>query len=447
MRILRSSSRRLVLLLVAAGALAALVLGVGGAGASPATGPPITPLVPAEGAAVEASGEALKVTFSCPQFVYEEGELIEEEEEEEAEEPEAPEEPEEGEGEEEETEEGGGEEEVVPPPAPVFGPPTLGGAENYSVHFSTSPTVNASGQLGTAGFGEAGEGESESIKGSAGLCSSELELPAKPFPATLFEGKVYWQAARETTVVPDELEVGPVHSFNVAPHIEEPEVLFREQVFAGYLTKVFFGYEAELEGSVVELQELQGTTWATVAEAPGSNAGENSFYVKMKKPGRHTFRPVVKAGSMAAPLALEEISKVARKPTKARVTSAADDGAYVAANAKEREEWPIEMSVSGGGTTLKNLKVEAETTCKGPTKAQDVKLEVPAVLKHAKIAPDGTVFGVSTTSGPEVWTVTLVGSLFQGRFQGELSTSRTNCTGYRTIDAVLKQTVEPKTKK
>jgi len=430
MNILRSSSRRLVLLLIAAGALAVLVLEVGAAGASPATGPPIEPQSPGEGASVEASGEALKVTFSCPQFVYEAGELIEEEEPEEGEEPEEPEEGEE-------------EEEVVPPPVPVFGPPTLGGSENYAVHFSTSSTVNAvTGQLGTTGFGEAGEGESEAIKGSNAQCTSELELPTKPFPATLYEGTVYWQPYRESTVVPDELEVGPVRSFKVVPHVEEPELLFREQVFAGYLTKVFFGYEAELEGATVELQELNGSTWTKVAEAPGKNSGENNFYVKPKKPGRHTFRPVVNSGSMSAPLALEEISKVVRKPTKARVTSAADDGAYVAANAKEREEWPIEMSVSGGGTTLKNLKVEAETTCKGPTKAQDVKLEIPAVLKHAKIAPDGTVFGVSKTSGTEVWTVTLVGSLFQGRFQGELSTSRTNCTGYRTIDAILEKSVK-----
>jgi len=334
----------------------------------------------------------------------------------------------------------------VTPPIIVIGPPTLGGAENYAVHYSTSPTVNASGQLGTSGFGEAGEGESEAIKGSNALCTSELELPTKPFPATLYEGKVYWQAYRESTLVPDEIEVGPVRSFNVVPHVEEPELLFRAQVFAGYLTQVGFGYEAELEGAVVELQEWDGKAWTKVAEAPGSNAGLNIFYVKPKKPGRHLFRPVVTAGSMAGPLPLEAAAKVARKPGKARVTSAADDGAYVAANAKEREEWPIEMSVSGGGTVLKNLKVEAETTCKGPTKAQNVKLEVPAVLKHAKIAPDGTVFGVSKTSGPEVWTVTLVGSLFQGRFQGELTTSRTNCTGYRTIDAILQKSVKKTTK-
>jgi hypothetical protein len=436
MRTLRSSSRRLVLLLIAAGALAVLVLEVGAAGASPTTGPPIEPQSPGEGAGVEASGEALKVTFSCPQFVYEEGE----EEEIEVLPPEE-EEPEEGE------EEGGEEgEEEVPPPIIVIGPPTLGNAENYAVHYSTSPTVSTAGQLGTTGFGEAGEGEAESIKGSNSLCSSELELPTKPFPATLFEGKVYWQAYRESTVVPDEIEVGPVRSFVVVPQVELPELIFREQVFAGYLTKVGFGYEAELEGSVVELQEWDGKAWTKIAEAPGSNSGENAFYVKPKKAGRHLFRPVVNAGSMAAPLPLERIAKVVRKPSKVRVTSAADDGAYVAANAKEREEWPIEMSVSGGGTTLKNLKVEAETTCKGPTKAQDVKLEIPAVLKHAKIAPDGTVFGVTKTAGPEVWTVTLVGSLFQGRFQGELSTSRTNCTGFRTIDAILKKTVksEPK---
>jgi hypothetical protein len=439
MKILLSLSRRLVPLLIAAGALAVLVFEVGAAGASPATGPPIDPQSPAEGAAVEASGEALKVTFSCPQFVYEEGEK---EEIEVLPPEEGGKEKEKGGGEEgEESEEGGEEgEEILPPPIIVVGPPTLGGAENYAVHFSASAAVNASGQLGTTGFGEAGEGESEAIKGSNAQCGSELELPTKPFPATLYEGRIYWQPYRESTVVPDGIEVGPVHSFVVVPHVELPELLFREQVFAGYLTKVFFGYEAELEGAVVELQEWDGTAWTKVAEAPGSNRGENAFYLKPKKAGRHLFRPVVTSGSMAGPLPLEYVSKVVRKPTKARVTSAADDGVYVAANAKEREEWPIEMSVSGGGTTLKNLKVEAETTCKGPTKSQNVKLEVPAVMKHAKIAPDGTVFGVTETSGPEVWTVTLVGSLFQGRFQGELLTSRTNCTGYRTIDAVLKKT-------
>lgn len=375
----------------------------------------------------------MKVTFSCPQFVYEQGE------EEEIEIVVPPEEKEEG-GEEE-----GKEAEGEVTTITVVAPPVLGGAESYGVHFSTSPTVDpATGQLGTAGFGEAGEGGSEWIKGSYAQCVSELELPTKPFPATLYEGTVYWQPYRESTVVGDKLEVGPVRSFKVAPRVEEPELLFREQVFAGYLTKVVFGYEAELGGAVVELQEWDGSAWVKVAEAPGSNRGENNFYVKPQNPGRHLFRPVVTAGSMAAPLPLEEISKVVRKPTKARVTSAADDGSYVAANAKEREEWPIEMTVAGGGTVLKNLKVEAETKCKGPTRAQDVKLEIPAVLKHAKIAPDGTVFGVSETSGPEVWTVTLVGSLFQGRFQGELSTSRSNCTGYRTIDAVLAKTVKGK---
>ncbi len=81
--------------------------------------------------------------------------------------------------------------------------------------------------------------------------------------------------------------------------------------------------------------------------------------------------------------------------------------------------------------------MEAETTCTGATKSANVKIEVNVYLKHARIAPDGTVFGVTKGQGPEPWTVTLGGSLFHGRFQGELSTARTNCTGYRTIDAIL----------
>jgi hypothetical protein len=413
--------RRLVPLLAAAAALLVLVLEVGSAGARPATGPQIVPLSPGNGAPVPASSEPLVVSFTCPGYVYEEGEVIEVEE------------PEEG-GEEEG-------EEVTPPP-PVVGPPVLGGAEEYGVHFSTSPAQNAAGQLSTTGFGEAGEGSSEPVKGSNGICTSELELPKAPNPATLYEGKVYWQAFRGSAVSPDGVEVGPVSSFTVFPYVEEPELDFREQIFAGYLTRVGFYYEAELGGAVVQLQSFEAGGWQTIAEAPGSNRGENFFFFKMKKAGHHQFRARVLGVAGKPELGLEPVVKVVRPPTKMRVTSAADDGAYVAANAKEREESPITFSVGGGGTVLRNVELEAETICKGATKYQDVVIEIPAHLKHAKIAPDGTVYGVTTTAGPEVWTVTLRGSLFQGRFQGELSIAHDNCTGYRRIDAIRKNTVK-----
>jgi hypothetical protein len=416
--------RVLVPLLVAIGALAGLVLAVGSAGASPAPPATIEPLNPPDNAPVAATEEGLKVAFSCPTFVFEKGEVLEEKEELEREE---------GESKKEEKEKEEAEE--LLPPIIIELPPTIGNAENYGVHFSTSGAVDKAGLIGTTGFGESGEGEAEAVKNSAALCESEIELPSSPVPAALYEGKIYWQPFRESAIVPDAVEVGPVHSFNVFPYVEKPELLFREQIFAGYLTKVTFYYEAELGGAVVQLQEWEGSAWKTVAEAPGSNGGENIFFMKLKKPGRHLFRPLVLGGK--EPLGLESAVKVVRKPSKLRVTSAADDGTYVAADKKEGEESPIDFTVKGGGTSLRNLKLEAETTCKGPTKAQNVTIEIPAVIKNAKIAPDGTVFGVTKTAGTEAWTVTLYGSLFDGRFQGELSTSHANCIGYRTIDAVL----------
>jgi hypothetical protein len=432
------SLSRLVPLLVALAALAGLVLAVGSADATTATSPPIEPLIPSENAGIQASAEPLAVTFTCPSFVSEEGEVIEETEEEIEERVEREvEERQQREKEEEEGVEFPEEEEEVVPPVVLHEPPVLGGAEEYGVHFSTSFVTDKFGQLSTTGFGEAGEGSSEPIKGSAAQCSSELELPTKPVPAALYEGRIYWQVFRESTLGENGVEVGPVHSFMVYPFIEEPELIFREQIFAGYLTKVDFDYEAELGGAVVQLQEWENGAWKTIAEAPGSNGGENAFYVKPKKAGRHVFRPLVLGG--AQPQGLESEAKVVRKPTKQRVTSSADDGSYLAASGKEREEWPIEFSVKSNGTVLRNLNLEAETTCKGPTKAQDVKLEVPAHLRNAKIAPDGTVFGVTKSAAPEEWTVTLTGSIFQGRFQGELKTSHANCTGYRTIDAVMQK--------
>jgi hypothetical protein len=434
------SFSRLVPLLVALAALTGLIVAVASADATTATSPPIEPLTPSENAGVQASAEPLAVTFTCPAFAAEEGEVIEEPEEEAVEETlEERKERAERELQQIKEEEEGvvfPEEEVVPPVV-LREPPVLGGGEEYGVHFSTSFATDKFGQLGTTGFGEAGEGSSEPIKGSAAQCSSELELPTKPVPAALYEGRIYWQVFRESAFGENGVEVGPVHSFMVFPFIEFPELLFREQIFAGYLTKIGFSYEAELGGAVVQLQEWENGAWKTIAEAPGSNAGENSFYVKPKKAGRYVFRPLVLGG--AQPQGLESVSKVVRKPTKQRVTSAADDGSYLAASGKEKEEWPIEFSVKSNGTVLRNLDLEAETTCKGPTKAQDVKLEVPAHLRNAKIAPDGTVFGVTKSAAPEEWTVTLTGSIFQGRFQGELKTSHANCTGYRTIDAVLQK--------
>ena len=426
MRLRPLRSRPTLLLLIAVCAIAGLVVGIGSAGASPAVAPPISLQNPPEGATVPASEEPILVQFSCPTFVYEPGELIEEEE---VKEPEKPEGGEGGEG------EGEGEEESGPPPAPVFGPPVLGGAEEYAVHFSTSPAVDSAGKLGTSGFGEKGEGEAEAIKGQPGVCASELELPTTPTPATLYSGRVYWQAYRSSEVAPDQVEVGPVHSFVLYPHIEEPELSFREQIFAGYLTKVSFSYFSELGGGVLQLQEWNGSAWETIAEAPGSNRGENAFFIKIKKAGHHLFRvytPTTNPG-----LGLEPVVKVIRPLPKTRVTTPIEDGPYVAASQEQQKESPIAFTVHNGGRLLRNLTLEVETICKGPTKAQNVTIEIPAHLEHARIAPDGTVFGVTKTKGPEAWTITLTGSLFAGRFQGELSTSYLNCIGYRTIDAIL----------
>lgn len=407
----------LVLLMAALG----LLLGAGAAVASPAVGPQFEPQIPLDGAAVQASEEPIKAAFTCPSFVYEAAtvEVEFEEVEVEVEEPE---------------EEGETETVLVEVRTPVAA--VDGGAEEYGVHFSTSPAVDATGKLGTTGFGEAGEGEVEAIKGSKDQCATELELPSKPVPAALYSGRIYWQAYRASEVPGDKVEVGPVHSFVVYPHVEEPELAFREQAFVGYLTRVGFFYESELGGAVVQLQELEGESWKTVAEAPGSNRGENYFFVKPTRAGHHLFRVYVPTSNPG--LGLEPTVKVVRPLTKARVTGSGDDGPYVAANQKESEESPVLFSVLDGGRLLRNLTLEVETVCKGATKAQNVTIEIPAHLEHARIAPDGTVFGVTKTKGAEAWTITLTGSLFQGRFQGELETSHANCQGYRTIDAITK---------
>ena len=77
----RSFSRLVPLLVALAAITPASSWAVGSAGATTATSPPIEPQLPSENA-VQASGEPLSVTFTCPSFVAEEGEVIEETEEE-----------------------------------------------------------------------------------------------------------------------------------------------------------------------------------------------------------------------------------------------------------------------------------------------------------------------------------------------------------------------------
>ena len=408
---------RLTVALLAVLALGALGIVVGNAAALPGD-TPIVPVGPANGAKVPAVEEGPKVTYTCPS--YRSGEEIEE-----IEVPVPPKE----EGGEEEEEEGEEEEvEVIEKLVPVFG-----NSESYGVRFSTSSALGKEGRLSTTGFGEAGEGEAEVVKGTP-WCSTELELPTSPNPAALYQGVVYWQAFRECEGCTTGFETGPVQAFVVVPTDEEAEISFEDQVFGGYLTKVSFAGEAGLKGAKVALQQWVGTEWKTIGEEPGTEFGENSFFIKLGV-GHKLLRPVLIGVGVTLPL--EQKAKTVRKVKKGTPTGV-KTGEWVYSLKPEREEFPLSFRVTNNGTMLRGLTASVEAICNNPAdKTQKTTIESTSSVKAAPIAPNGTVVAHFTTTGATPSTVTLTGNFFNGRFSGLLTSNfLTNCNGFREFEAV-----------
>ncbi len=403
--------------------LGALGIVVGNATALPGD-PPIAPVGPADGASVPAVEEGLKVTYTCPSYRSTE----------EVEEIEVPVPPKEEEGGEEEGEEGEEEEaeeeetEVIEKLVPVFG-----STETYGARFSTSSALGADGRLTTTGFGEAGEGEAEVAKGTP-WCNTELALPTSPNPAALYQGRVYWQAFRECEGCKTGFETGPVQSFVVVPNDEEAEISFEDQVFGGYLTKVSFAGAAGLKGAKVALQQWIGSEWKTIGEEPGTELGENRFFVKLGA-GHKLLRPVLIGVGVTLPL--EEKAKTVRKARKGAATGI-KTGEWVYALKSEREEFPLSFRVTNNGTMLRGLTAAMEATCTNPAdKRLKTTIEASSSVKEARINPNGTVVAHFSTAGATPSTVTLTGNFFNGRFSGLLTSNfLTNCEGFREFEAV-----------
>ncbi len=396
----RSRPVNVLLLLTSAALVSLLVAAI--ASALPGD-PPIVNQQPDNGPSVPAVAEGLKVGFTCPAYRSAEEVIVTEEE-----------------NEEEEIEIS---EETVT---------TLGSSEEYGVHFSTSPALGKDGRLTTAGFDEAGEGEAEAVKGTPN-CTSELELPTTPNPPVLYSGRVYWQAFRECEGCETGYETGPVGSFVVVPTVQEAEINFENHIFGGYLTKVVFTSAAELKGTTIQLQEWNGSAWATIASDPGNNAFENSFFVKLE-PGHRLLRPVVVGTGVT--VALEEKARTVRKP-KGSPTPPVKTGTWeVAGSAETREEEPLTFKVTKGGTMLEGLVGYAEAICRGPNKGESVTIESTATIHKARIAPDGTVVATSANHGANPALVNLTGNFYNGRFTGEINSTFANCAGFRQFEAV-----------
>lgn len=386
--------------------IAALLVSLAFAGSAAALpeDPRVQAISPADGANLAATELGLKVTYSCPSYRT----AIEVEEEEVGFENEA----------------GEIETEIVERQLPV-----IVGSEGYGVRFSTSSQLGSDGRLVSSGF-EFGEVPAQPLKGTSD-CSSELFLPTAPNPAALYQGKVYWQAFRLCEECAKGFEVGPVRSFVVVPTVEGAEINYEDHPYGGYMTKVSFRALASLKGAKVALQRWTGSEWLTIAEEPGSQLGENDFYVTLGA-GHKLLRPVVIGNGVTMPL--EEKAKTVRRARKAAAAAVAT-GEWVSALEAEREEFPLSFRVTQGGTVLSGLSAQVGAICVGPNKEKTV-IEASSSVKSVPIAPDGTVVAHFATTGATPSTVTLTGNFFDGRFSGQLLSEFLTCQGLRQFEAV-----------
>jgi hypothetical protein len=371
--------------LIVAGALATF----GGVASALPGDAPIKTISPADGSAVPAEDLGLTVTFSCPAYTKDV----------------------EGEGEDEKK--------------------LAGTADDYGVHFSTSPRVGSDGLLTTAGFDDEGEGLVD-VAADKVTCSAELQLPGKPIPADLYRGTIYWQAYRSCEgCASDEYETGPVNSMAVTPNVELPELSLEDHVYAGYLTKVGFSTASDLTGATFVLQHLTKGKWTEIESAPAESSGAADFFTKLTA-GKTQLRVVVTAPGFE--LGLEPEKLTVRRPGGKSSVDGSDDGLYEV-DKPESAKAPAHFKVDDGGTVVSDLHANVPATCRAG--ATSVAVGAKVDLKRARIAPDGTVVAEATTKGKTAAHVTLVGNFHDRHFSGELTTAYLNCTGTRELKADL----------
>jgi hypothetical protein len=410
--------RLLALLIVAAVALVAIPAA---AFALPGD-PPIEPLSPADGTALNAAETgSVHLTFKCPEYHRD-------------------------------TE-------------------RLGEDLEYRVRFSTSSDRDAEGLISTDLGSELALPDENT---SNNACSVDFQVPPKARPTALYQGTVYWQVSRPvkrgapetpkqreeredkeaedeekegeaaekgTVFVPGgEFEGGPVRSFSLQPKVEEAELVPPQRIFAGYLTPIEFSSLTELEGGTIELQRFVKGVWQPLRSATVSGA-PTVFFVKLPA-GKVVLRPVAKSASVTLPL---ESCKITVHKLKHRLTSAEDDGRYKQKQGKKKSKesqaetpkLPLSFAVVDNGTRVVHLRATVEGICKATSRnSQDVPLKIRTALLSARVAPDGTVVADRTTKGPEPQQVTLTGQLLAGSLIGTISTTYQNCVGTRKFEAV-----------
>lgn len=298
-----------------------------------------------------------------------------------------------------------------------------GDYSDYDVRFSSDPAVGPDGRLATQPYGS----DASPTVGADGLtCTAKLDTYDTASSPEIVGGRVFWQAYRYCNGCDQGLEAGPVRSFVVRPSVQA-RLRVPARVYAGYLNVFAVESKAPLSGAQVRLERRAGKGWTTVVKT-AFKLGSTDLVAALPA-GRQRLRARIEAGGKTFDVAQRTLTV---RRTGRRTGSARDDGRYAAR--KPPPNSTLTFRVAGGGRTLRDFKASLTAFCVGPSLPDNRLVVAFALLRSARVAPDGSVTGLlELKSGARVL---LTGRLRHGRFKGEVTSSFSTCTGARKLDAV-----------
>jgi len=335
---------------------------------------PFAPLSPADGATLPVDPDGIPVTYTCP--VYR----------------------------------------IADPGFPLFG-----GPKDYGVSLSTSPAIGADGRLADAAA--LNTGSTDAAAGPDG-CSAALGAGGPPPRIQETPGTYYWQVWRLCTGCEGDYEVGPVRGLTlrspVAPTLRAPG-----RAYAGYAFFVTAKATGAPDGTTAVVQRRRGSRWRSAGSATVLG-GEAEAAIALPR-GDQRIRVALAIGDQQVVSAARRVSvRRARRWS----TGPLDTGRYTG-RAGSRS---VRLVVTSRGRQLRDFRAYVPMLCPGVTAGQFTTQIGTAIVRRARIAPDGR-FVAAATPGRDT-AIRLRGRLGHRKVSGgRVQLSVGNCSGSASFRA------------
>lgn len=286
---------------------------------------------------------------------------------------------------------------------------------SYGADFSTSPELGSDGRLrGDLRYAESSEPGGSSDKTTPGGQRRAVMVRNATTP-----GRYYWQARRVCVGCPPGYETGPVRSFVVRAQARL-SLAVQARGYVGY-PLTFSVRTAGLEDdAAVVVERRAGARWVRVT---GTTVRENQTQQTLGflPKGTHSVRVTAQLGDQS----FVSGARTVRVDTPRKWTTARDAGRYTGSP-------EAAFRIARGGRELRDFRARVATYCVSITGIGGTTLKGVAVVKRARIAPDGRFYGFFEKAGT---VTTIQGRIRRGRVSVDLELSIGQCVGGGGISA------------